>query len=108
MAQIVINGNIYSGRSISVSNGDIIIDSNRIVIEEKIINITIDGDIDTLRCGSGTVTVNGTVGEVETGSGDVTVRQDVQGNIRTGSGDVEVRGSVSGSVKTGSGDICHR
>lgn len=79
---ISINGKTYFGSSISIKRNKIVIDGK--VIEDddqKQINITINGDIQTLDVGN------------------------VGGSVTTVSGDVDVEGNINGSVKTVSGDI---
>lgn len=120
---ISINGKTYFGSSISIKRNKIVIDGK--VIEDddqKQINITINGDIQTLdvdscekinitgnvdqlRTISGDVRVNGVSNSVSTTSGDVGVEGNVGGSVTTVSGDVDVEGNINGSVKTVSGDI---
>lgn len=121
MSQIVINGKVYSGRSISINNNKIVIDGNNIVNEEsKTINIYIEGNVDQLNVDAcEKVMVNGFVNTLSTMSGDVdcgNVNQSVStqsgdvecenvgGNISTQSGDIKAK-NISGSVKTTTGDI---
>jgi hypothetical protein len=120
---ININGQSFAGRSIVIKNQRIIIDGVDITPDAKVINITVDGNLDSVSvdmCEK--IIVNGTVVQVNTASGDVecqnvaenvnTVSGDVEcgnvgGNVTTTSGDVKCE-NVTGSVKTLSGDIKHR
>lgn len=121
MSQIVINGRVYNGRSISINNGKIIIDGDISVKEEsKTINIYIEGNVEQLSVDAcEKVMVNGFVNTLSTMSGDVecgNVNQSVStqsgdvecenvgGNISTQSGDIKAK-NITGSVKTTTGDI---
>lgn len=67
------------------------------------INITVNGDVQYLMCGSGDVEVNGSTDSIESGSGDVVVNGSAN-TIKSGSGDVKT-GSCNGNITTGSGDV---
>lgn len=100
---IVINGQSYTGHSVTLNRDNIIIDG--VVQSGSLIgniNIEVLGDVEHIDSGSGNVKAN-SVGIIQTGSGNVTC-EDVSGSIRTGSGDVQCL-AVSGSVRTGSGDV---
>lgn len=105
MSVITINGKTYTGDSISIKNGNITIGGNVVVVDEKIINISVDGNVSKVvvdaceQC-----TINGDAGSVSTMSGDVEIRGDVNGNVKTMSGDVKC-GRIEGDVSTMSGDI---
>lgn len=108
----VINGRVYkhiTGKVITIENGKMLVDGKPIEewegSEEKVINITIEGNVEELQAGyCNTVTINGDTKTVKTGSGDVTVSGNVKGNIHTGSGDVHC-GNVEEDFSTGSGDV---
>lgn len=121
MSQIIINGKVYSGNSVSISRNKIIIDGKVSVEEEsKTINIYIEGNVDQLSVDAcEKVMVNGFVNSLSTMSGDVecgNVNQSVStqsgdvecenvgGNISTQSGDIKAK-NITGSVKTTTGDI---
>lgn len=118
MASIQINGKrIIVGGSVSsvmVSGRGVFIDGQRIedgefvMGDERVFNILVEGDVDTVTNETGNINVKGQVGSVKNVSGDVLVSGDAQGSVSTVSGDVKVKGSVLGSVKTVSGDISHR
>lgn len=104
MSQIIINGKSYTGSSISINNNRIIINGNQINEDSKVINITIDGNIDSLDvdyCEK--VVVNGFVNKLSTTSGDVECGN-VNQTVKTVSGDIEC-GNVGGDVSSTSGDI---
>jgi len=104
MASINMNGKIYSGRSVSISNNKVIVNGVDITPDSKIINIIIEGDVDKIEvdyCES--VAVNGNAQTIRTTSGDI-ICKDVKGDVQSTSGDIEA-GNVGGSIQTVSGDI---
>ena len=108
MSQIIINNKGYVGKSITITNGNVIIDGKSIEIEEKEINISVTGDINDLRVTScNSLEIKGNVKTIETTSGDINIEGDVSGNVKTVSGDVRC-GNITGDVKTVSGDIKRR
>lgn len=112
MAQIIINRKNFVGGNIHIGNGKVIIDGKDVTSEynseEKEINITVTGDIQSLEVDScNKVLVTGNTGPVKTVSGDVDITGDVAGSVNTVSGDVDC-GNIAGSVRTVSGDIKHR
>lgn len=123
MAQITINGKSYVGNSISISKNQIIINGTNIVEDSKIINISIEGNVDSLNVDAcEKVVVQGFVNSLSTMSGDVecmNVNKDVKtmsgnvecgdigGDVSTSSGDVKAK-NIGGSVKTSSGDIKYK
>ena len=110
MSVIKINQKTYRGRNIQISGNRVIIDGKEVKDEDqKIINITVEGDLEKLNVESAeTVIVKGNVnGDAKTMSGDLEVGGDVTGNVKTMSGDVRC-GNIGGKVKTMSGDIKHR
>ena len=105
MGSININGKIYSGDIIIVSGNKVVIDGKEIKEESKVMNITIDGNIDTLSVDAcEKISVTGSVENLKTMSGDVEVTGDVNGSIKTMSGDIRCK-YCCGSVQTLSGDI---
>ena len=108
MNVITINGNIYSGNSIVVTNGKVVINGKDATPENKEINISVVGNIEQLKVDAcNRVSVEGSVKSISTQSGDVEVTGDVDGNISTMSGDVDC-GMVGGSISTMSGDVKHK
>ena len=131
MARINVNGTVIitGGNNTRIAgrdfyqNGVLVINDQEINVADKIINITIEGDVGDLdvdycttikvngntkniKTGFGDIECQNVLGNVQTGSGDVT-SGDVSGDVRTGSGDVEC-GAVGGKIQTGSGDIRHK
>lgn len=121
MASININNVIYAlKKSFKVDRGRLFIDGKDVTPNDKVINVSIEGDVQTVevgacemltitgsvqsvKTGSGSVSCSSVNGPVTTGSGDVEC-SDISGNVSTGSGDVTCV-TISGSVRTGSGDI---
>jgi len=104
MSVIVINGVSYTGNSVSISNNKIVINGKEVKDDSKVINITIDGNVDSLNVDNCVkVVVNGFVNDLNTMSGDVECGN-VNKNVRSSSGDIEC-GNVGGDVSTSSGDI---
>jgi hypothetical protein len=108
MSTITINGNTYSGNSIVVTNGKVIVNGKDVTPDSKEINISVQGNIDELKvdvCSK--VSVTGNTKNVSTKSGDIDIAGNVEGSIQTMSGDVDC-GNVAGSISTMSGDIKHK
>lgn len=109
-----------AGRTISYNGGDIIVGNNKIIINgvdysndesiinQKVINIVVNGNVTRLDVVSGNVEVKEYVGSLTTISGDVECGGDINGNVKTTSGDVRCEGTIKGSVNTVSGDIKSR
>lgn len=108
MASISINGKVYVGNSIRISNNRVVIDCIDQTPDSKNINIIVEGNVATLEADvCDTVTVNGHVGSISTQTGDVEVSGNVSGDIKTQTGDVKCE-AVGGNVKTQTGDIKYR
>lgn len=103
---ITINGVNYSGTNIIMDgNGNLIIDGESVMqIQEKVVNVNIEGDVDEVSTTNGGVTVEGAVGSVETTNGDIDIDGDVAKDVRTTNGNVIAR-VIHGSVKTVNGNI---
>jgi hypothetical protein len=79
---ININGKLYKGNSVSVINGVVIIDGKKQDgIQEKVANITINGNCGDIENGAGKVSVSGSASSINCGSGDVKCR-DVNGSVK--------------------------
>lgn len=113
MSTFTINGKrfIMDDRigSVNVVDGQVFINSREVEMREfasaPVINITVEGPVDSVSTQSGDVTVKGNVGSAKTMSGNVNVDGSINGDVSTMSGDVKVAGSIAGRVKTVSGDI---
>ena len=104
MSSITINGNSFEGKSIVIRNNRVIINGNDVTPDEKVINISVKGDLDNITsdyCNE--IVITGSVNTVKSTSGDIECGN-VTGNIETTSGDIEC-GNVGGNIKTISGDV---
>lgn len=105
--KVVINGVEYSGSNINInSSGSVTIDGSIVsTVSDKVINIVVQGDCDSVDTSSGDIKVWGNVnGNVNASSGDIDVEGDVKGNVNTSSGDVHAD-KIYGRTSTISGDI---
>jgi len=108
MSNIIINGTTYSGDSVVITNGKVIINGTDVTPDSKEINIKVEGNISELKIGAcNKLEITGDVSNVKTQSGDVEISGNVLGSVQTTSGDVEC-GNVGGSISTTSGDVKHR
>lgn len=100
-----INGGNFEGSNLNVKHNKIYIDGKLVEIEDKVINITVNGNIETLKVDSAdTVKVTGNVGELKTMSAPVKITGDILGDVETMSGSVKCN-HIQGNVKTMSGNI---
>ena len=104
MAQIRINNQNYTGDNIIIDNNKIVIDNVVTQINDKIINISIVGNVDSLRVAScETLTVNGDIKTLDSTSGNIKCNN-ITGNVECISGNITTK-SIGGNVKTISGNI---
>ena len=101
-----INGDVYNGRSITVSNGEVIVDGKVQGAVGHQVTVNIIGNVELVSTASGNISVVGDVHSADTVSGDIDCN-DVLGNIETVSGDVNCN-DVSGRIRTVSGNIRQR
>ena len=95
-----------NGRTISVQGDLVIVDGKRIDLPEtKNIEITVNGNVNTIESSIASVVVTGDVSQINNKSGDIIVNGNVSGNVNNVSGDIKVKGNVTGSAHTVSGDI---
>ena len=105
MRNFTINGAIYSGDNIVITNNKILVNGKDVTPDSKEINISVVGNIEQLKVDAcNKVSVEGSVTSISTQSGDVEVTGDISGGVQTMSGDVNC-GNVGGSISTMSGDI---
>ena len=105
--KVSINGKDYVGRSIEINKDIVIIDGiEQDTLTSKVINVSVVGDVESIKGGCSEVHIQGSCGSVSTMSGDVTCA-DVNGDIKTMSGDIKC-GNVTGNIKTMSGDITRK
>lgn len=118
---ISVNGRTFQGNTVSIVNGDIIVDGKKVDSpDEKEITITITGNVKELHLDSGTINLEGDVGDLHVAHGKVGIQGDVKGgaNIKHGNlecdnifADVEVThgnvraATIHGAVSTKMGNI---
>lgn len=106
MSTITINNSTYEGDNVSVKNNVVIIDGQKINTDEKIINISINGNINSLDVSyASRINVTGDVNELDSNSGDIIVHGNVNSKIDSNSGDIQIDGDVTGNIETTSGDV---
>ena len=113
MSTFTINGKTFvtegNTDSINVSNGQVFLNGQNFDISgfasAPVINIVVEGPVNSVSTQSGNVTVKGDLGVAKTMSGNIEADGDIKGDVSTMSGDVRVAGSIAGKVKTVSGDI---
>ena len=108
MNSVVVNGKTYTypegSNSIVIKDGQIIVDGKVLADCDNNANVTINGNIENLKC-RGSVTVNGNVEEINCGESC-----NISGNV---SGDIDAEGSVScrdvtGNIDTGGSVNCKK
>jgi hypothetical protein len=102
---VTIDGKSFSGKTVSIINGRVIVDGN--VQDGELVgevHVTVEGDVNSISDVNGSVTAH-SAGSINVGAGNVRCG-DVSGNVQTGSGNIECR-NVGGKVTTGSGNIRH-
>ncbi len=106
-ASVSINGETYTGSTVTMSNGSVIVDG---VKQDKVtaqrVMITINGDVDSVSSTDGTIIMHGDAKTVRTTNGDVEC-ENVTGDVTTTNGDVDAW-DVAGNVSTTNGDITHK
>lgn len=105
--KITINGvtTIVVGNNVNVQNGKIFVDGNEYTDHEelsgnyKILNVTIEGDVGSVKC-DGNLTVNGNINENINTGGSCTLNGDLNGNLNCG-GSCKISGSHKGNLMAG-------
>ncbi len=100
---VIIDGKSFTGSNICINGNKVIIDG--VTQDGELvgdINITVNGDVESLENTSGLVTAKN-VGSVKTVSGSVNC-SDVSGDVRTVSGSVRAN-KITGKVSTVSGSV---
>jgi hypothetical protein len=105
MATIRINNANYSGHSVTISNGRVLIDGKDLTPDSKNINIEVIGDVNEIQVDScNELVVKGNVlGNVSSTSGDIRCGN-VAGNANSVSGDIKAN-RIFGKASSVSGDI---
>ena len=106
---VTINGKTYKGNNVSVINNEVFIDGKRADQTEdtKVINITIDGKVETLDvdyCDK--LEITGDCGNVSSKNGNIQVKGNVSGDVTNKNGNIVCR-DVGGDAETKNGDVIH-
>lgn len=105
---------ILGGGTITITNGQTFVDGkpidqlNVINPDDKVINITIEGNVERLEvdyCRS--IRVTGDAKRIKTNSGDIEIGGDVNGDVHTNMGSITC-GNVEGDCHTNMGSINRR
>ena len=93
---------------VSINGNNITIGTRTITVTDKVINITVNGDVIST-CKGHNITVKGDVdGDVECSAGNVEIGGDVMGDVETRAGNITVKGDVMGDVETQCGNFFGR
>lgn len=104
-SKIIINGQSFVGRNVSMINSQVVIDGRRVDIgEAKDIRITIEGDLGSLTLDHGIVNISGNCGDIRVGQGNVNTAADVKGEVHVDQGKVECQ-DVYSDVHVDMGNI---
>lgn len=106
--QIIVNGQNITGQDLVIkktSDGGtvVMVDGIPAFANDVNINIEINGDVESIELGAGTITCANVTNGIKTISGDVR-SENIYGNVSTTSGDVDCN-DVAGNVTTVSGDV---
>lgn len=102
---ITVNGQTFVGNNVSVVNGEVIVDGKKVAAPEgKVINIAVQGDIESLKVDRGSVNVTGSVGSVAVSQGDVESIGGVKGKVEIDQGNLEC-GDIFGDVSVNMGNV---
>ena len=113
------NGNLQifgSLKNMVISNGKITVDGRPLEElmgdsnpKEKVVNITIDGDVERLDVDiCQTIHVTGDAKRIKTNSGDIKIDGDVDGDVQANCGSIEIGGDVEGDCRANCGSIYRR
>lgn len=105
---ININGKSYSGDNLSVINGVVYIDGNKVdSTDEKVINISVEGNVDKLEVDScNSIRVAGDCGTVNSKNGNLSIGGNVGGDVTNKNGNITCS-RVGGSVDNKNGNISY-
>ncbi len=103
---VTIDGKTFTGSSIRINGNKVTVDgveqSGELVGD---IQVTVNGNCESVENSNGNVEVKGTVGTVRTSNGKITCGN-VGGDVISSNGTITC-GTVSGSVRTSNGNIHH-
>lgn len=106
---ITINGKSFKGNNVSIINNEVIIDGKKANSDDdsKIINISIDGNIESLNvdyCEK--IEVVGECESVSSKNGNIAIQGNVSGDVTNKNGNIICR-NVGGDASTKNGDVVH-
>lgn len=108
---ITVNGITYHGDNVTIKNNQVWVDGIRQFdgkeIDEKIINITIDSNIENLHIDNcDKIKITGDCGSVVSKNGNIQTKGNVHGDVISKNGNIVCR-DVNGNVETKNGNIVH-
>ncbi len=103
---VTINGKTYNGNNLSVVNNKVYIDGKLVDQEDaKVINIHVEGNIETLDVDHCDVLeIKGNCGNVTSKNGNIVVKGDVEGDVTNKNGNI-ICGNVAGDADTKNGNV---
>ena len=113
---IHVNGRVIRNvkGDITIVNGKMLVNGNPIeeydeaTKDEKVVNITIEGDVERLEVDTcETITVNGNVKRIKTNMGSVEISGDVSGDVHANMGSITC-GNIEGDCHANMGSIFKR
>lgn len=110
MSVVIINGKTYGSEtgSVSIINGKVIIDGKDMTPDSKEINVTINGNVETLNVDTANkIQVIGSCGSLVSHNGEINIDGNVSGNVENRNGNIDCM-NVGGNVSTRNGNIKHR
>lgn len=104
-SKVVINGQSYFGRNVTITNGNVVIDGTTVedLSTEPEINVIVEGNVENLSSENGNIICKD-AGEVHNKNGNISA-QEVIGPVTNKNGDIVVSGSIHGDVTNKNGDI---
>ena len=109
--KIYIDGKTYSNIKGTMEITDRGVFVNGVPIEEykepTVINLILEGNVDSIIAENGDVTVNGDVGSIESKNGNVSVKGTIKGNVESKNGNVTIAGDVKGDVNAKNGNVIY-
>lgn len=108
--QSIVNRHFSNVKNMTINNGKIIVDGMPIEKwnnrnEILVVNITINGDIESLEADScDTISINGNANNVISKNGDVSVSGNIEGNAESKNGNITAN-TIQGNAETKNGNI---
>ena len=115
VTQISCGGKIHiNGKTYENIRGNMVITDKGVFVDGKpieeykepfAVNLTIEGNVESVTSDNCDITVNGEVGSALSKNGNITVKGNVMGNAETKNGNIIVKGDVHGDATTKNGNI---